>query len=70
MKTPTTEQREALGRLQFSRDGKVLVDYLREADGEAKNAIVAVEDPHRVRLMQGESRVLRELLKLLVPVSS
>lgn len=70
MKAPNKDQREALGRLQFSRDGKVLVTFLEESVAEVTNRMISDEDLHRVRAWQGECRALRELINLLTPVSS
>jgi hypothetical protein len=70
MKAPSPEQREAMARLQFTRDGKALYDFLVSALDEASQRIVGDDDPHRVRVFQGECRTLRDLIKLLSPVSS
>lgn len=70
MKVPNTEQRDALSKLQFSRDGKVLTNYLQLWLEESTARVIADDDPHRVRMWQGECRALRELIVLLTPVSS
>lgn len=59
-----------MARLQFSRDGKALYDFLVSAADDVGQRIVGDDDPHRVRLFQGEGRALRDLIKLLSPVSS
>lgn len=69
IKAPSNEQREALARLQFSRDGKEMLTYLQEAFAEAQTRCMVDDDPHRVRAYQGVSRALRGLIDLLNPVS-
>lgn len=69
MKTPTKEQREALERLKFSSDGKVLNRYLDEALAEANTRMTMDDDVNHVRIFQGEARTLRVLIALLNPVS-
>lgn len=70
MKTASVEQREAIARINFTKDGKMLYDYLTEALQEANRRIISDDDGHRVRLFQGECRALRDLITLLNPVSS
>lgn len=69
MKAPTIEQREALARIKFSKDGKMIVEFFIEALQEANDRIVRDDDANRVRLFQGECRALRELISYLNPVS-
>ena len=59
-----------MARLSFSRDGKVMLDYLEAAIDEVRERMESNDDLHCVRLFQGESRTLRGLKKLLTPVSS
>lgn len=62
MKAPTTEQREAIERLAVSRDGKLLLQYLQDCQEETLTHMVSDEDAHRVRVYQGELRMLRYLI--------
>lgn len=66
MKTPSQEQREAIERLNFTKDGKLLNRFLDDALAEA-NLRLAMDETDRVRGIQGEARTLRELIKLLNP---
>ncbi len=70
MKAATQEQREALARLPFSRDGKLIMQYIEDAIVDVHARMDASDDLHRVRKFQGESHALHELKKLLTPVSS
>jgi hypothetical protein len=69
MKAPNQEQREALERLNFSKDGKDLLRFLEEALAEANTRMTMDDDVDRVRIFQGEARTLRGLIALLKPVS-
>ena len=68
--TVTPEQKEAIGRLQYTRDGKMLVECLQTTIVDLSNRIAMDDDMHRVRMFQGNVRTLRELIGLLTPVSS
>jgi hypothetical protein len=70
VKNATAEQREAINRLTFIKDGKVLVAYIEDCLAETVVRMVKDDDASRVRLYQGECRALRVLSELLNPVSS
>lgn len=69
LKAPTTEQREIISRLMFNRDGAALLAYLRDALAENSTRLDVDDDAHRVRMYQGVSRALRDMIALLNPVS-
>lgn len=64
LKTPVQEQREAIERLAFSRDGKVFLEYLLSALDQSTTQMVQNDDVSNVRMYQGECRTLRYLLSL------
>ncbi len=70
LKTPSTEQRELLSRLMFSKDGAGLLAYLKEASAQNATRLEIDEDVHRVRMYQGVGRALHDLIDLLNPVST
>ena len=66
---PNPDTREAIARIQFTRDGKALNEFLDESIGDGMLAMAKCDDAARTRLLQGEVRALLFLKDLMNPVS-
>jgi len=67
MRKPTADVVEAMARIAARPEGALVLEYLQSSMTEIQSALVQMEDPNRMRMLQGQAQMLGTVLQFWKP---